>query len=498
MFRPNVVRDTDGSYRYKSGGRTLHDEALLATSDRLRGMYVMTALRAGQLVLQVPETGERYIPPPYSSGLNLRQTQNLSVAAHYFESHPENHFMMSSPTQDPGQGASSVARRPTGSRDTLHGTARYYSAPQPEAPMEDICYIQDQFGNQYPRQRRQRQRFATSSHRSHRRNAGPGPEVSQEPTSARVRHNSRDDCRAGPSTVLEQTKPKSSTPALTPLPLPTSNINSPSSQFQTAVLTPPSSSCPSPSPPSSSTMTTTSPFSLLLEIAAEMPTTEFLARLDNLHVQEAPAEKNNSLDRYREWMALSPATRMEIAGTSTDPRDCYGAIRVVGEWRWEERMGRAEMDLQGKDEGKEKGKGKEKVVEGKLEGIMKKDKNLPTAKEIERDLFESMRRLKAAPTLEELRRQHQCERERARPDHPFRYIQIDNWEIVLPKVAKAPLPQHGSGSGAGRGQALGMEEGGMEGDADADVEGDAEKGADGDGCRARRRSTSSSAWVPVL
>lgn len=34
---------------------------------------------------------------------------------------------------------------------------------------------------------------------------------------------------------------------------------------------------------------------------------------------------------------LSPDTRMEIMGTSTDPSDCYGAVRVVGEWRWRHR-----------------------------------------------------------------------------------------------------------------------------------------------------------------
>lgn len=63
-----------------------------------------------------------------------------------------------------------------------------------------------------------------------------------------------------------------------------------------------------------------------------MPTTEFLYRLDNLHSDESAEKREAGLHRYREWMDLSPGTRMEIAGTSTDPRDCYGAVKVVGEW----------------------------------------------------------------------------------------------------------------------------------------------------------------------
>lgn len=235
MFRPNAVHDTDRNHRYGSGGQTQYDEALLATSDRLRGMFIMRALRAGQFVLKVPETGEQYIPPPYSSGLNLRQIQNLRATAHYLESHPENHFMM---TQNLRRGTSSPAQWPAGSRDSFHSTERYYSASQPEAPLDNLLYAQNYIEHQHPRQSRQRQRSATSSHRNDRRNAGPQSAESQEPTPTRVRHNSRDNSPTGPSTVPEQTKSKSSAPALTPRPLPTSNANSVSSRFQTTILTP--------------------------------------------------------------------------------------------------------------------------------------------------------------------------------------------------------------------------------------------------------------------
>lgn len=51
---------------------------------------------------------------------------------------------------------------------------------------------------------------------------------------------------------------------------------------------------------------------------------------------------------------LSPETRMEITGTSVDPVNCYGAVRVVGEWRWEGRVRREEEEGEG---GKGKGRG---------------------------------------------------------------------------------------------------------------------------------------------
>jgi hypothetical protein len=46
-------------------------------------------------------------------------------------------------------------------------------------------------------------------------------------------------------------------------------------------------------------------------------------------------------------MMLSPDTRMEITGTSTDPSDCYGAVRVVGEWRWRQRTELQEREMEG-------------------------------------------------------------------------------------------------------------------------------------------------------
>jgi hypothetical protein len=95
-----------------------------------------------------------------------------------------------------------------------------------------------------------------------------------------------------------------------------------------------------------------SPFRTLLEISGEMPTAEFLDRLTNLHVDETPEERRASLNRYGEWMALSPETRMEIAGTSVDPKYCYGAMRVVGEWKWEQSI---DAEIKALLEGKGKG-----------------------------------------------------------------------------------------------------------------------------------------------
>jgi hypothetical protein len=74
---------------------------------------------------------------------------------------------------------------------------------------------------------------------------------------------------------------------------------------------------------------------------------EFLYRLDNLHANETPEELKASMRRYHEWMMLSPDTRMEIMGTSTNPRDCYGAVRVGGEWWWRQRMELQEREREG-------------------------------------------------------------------------------------------------------------------------------------------------------
>lgn len=69
-----------------------------------------------------------------------------------------------------------------------------------------------------------------------------------------------------------------------------------------------------------------------------MPITEFLCRLVSLHDDETVEERNASLRRYQESQQLSPQTRMETAGTSVDPVYFYGAIRVVGQWRWEQKV----------------------------------------------------------------------------------------------------------------------------------------------------------------
>ena len=44
-----------------------------------------------------------------------------------------------------------------------------------------------------------------------------------------------------------------------------------------------------------------------------MPTTEFLPRPDILHADETSEQRSASFERYREWVELSPQTRMEIA-----------------------------------------------------------------------------------------------------------------------------------------------------------------------------------------
>jgi hypothetical protein len=89
---------------------------------------------------------------------------------------------------------------------------------------------------------------------------------------------------------------------------------------------------------------------------------EFLYRLDNLQANETPQELKASMRRYHEWMNLSPDTRMEITGTSTDPRDCYGAVRVVGKWRWRQRVEMEEREREGGVNAKRAVKEKRKVA----------------------------------------------------------------------------------------------------------------------------------------
>ena len=71
-----------------------------------------------------------------------------------------------------------------------------------------------------------------------------------------------------------------------------------------------------------------------------MPTTEFLPRPDVLHADETSEQRNASFERYREWMELSPQTRMEIAGTSKDPKILL--LSYQGGWRVE--MGTESQD----------------------------------------------------------------------------------------------------------------------------------------------------------
>lgn len=167
-------------------------------------------------------------------------------------------------------------------------------------------------------------------------------EILKKALLARTSSANQREVRAGANT-----KPNNS-PTGAPVIRRTISTESTSSHCQPTPLT---TSCSSPSC-SPERYVAESPFRTLLEISGEMPTAEFLDRLTNLHVDETPEERRASLNRYGEWMALSPETRMEIAGTSVDPKYCYGAMRVVGEWKWEQSI---DAEIKALLEGKGKG-----------------------------------------------------------------------------------------------------------------------------------------------